>query len=78
MTTAATTNAAAEDVTVPERYIAETLDFETRASEGLSVERVGMGIRRARLPHRGGRALARVVRPSLMLLNLMPTAVPTR
>lgn len=78
VTTAAMIMAEAEEATVPERYIAETRDLGTPAMEDLSVNRVTIGTRRARFLNRGGRALARVVRPSLMLLNLMPATLPTK
>ena len=77
LTDTAMSIADAEEATVPARYIAEILDFETVAMDDLRVERVRIGKRRARAPSLSGSALARVVRPNPMFLNLIPAIVPT-
>ena len=76
LTATATRTAEAEDAMVPAKYSAEILDFGTATRDDLRAESVSMGRRRARAPSLWGRALARIVRPKLMLLNLIPAMFP--
>jgi len=66
------------DAMVPDAYIAAARRLETIAREPLSVDRVRTGRSRARPDMLRGRTLAKVVRPRLILRNLIPRAVPTR
>ena len=74
----AITKADPQEATTPERYIAFALPFETCFSESLSTESEMIGINRTRDPIPAGRALARVVWPSLTPRNRIPRDTPTR